>query len=41
VLVFSGGNSHTTAARFPRGEAVHYAEHATTLGVPADACHRF
>jgi hypothetical protein len=28
VLVFSGGNSPTTAARFPRGEAVHYAEHA-------------
>jgi hypothetical protein len=37
VLVFSGGNSPTTAARFPRGEAVHYAEHAITLGVPADA----
>jgi uncharacterized SAM-binding protein YcdF (DUF218 family) len=34
VLVFSGGNSPTTAARFPRGEAVHYAEHATALGVP-------
>lgn len=37
VLVFSGANSPTTAARFPRGEAVHYAEHATELGVPADA----
>jgi uncharacterized SAM-binding protein YcdF (DUF218 family) len=37
MLVFSGGNSPTTAARFPRGEAVHYAEHATALGVPADA----
>jgi hypothetical protein len=24
VLVFSGGNSPTAAARFPRGEAVHY-----------------
>jgi uncharacterized SAM-binding protein YcdF (DUF218 family) len=34
VLVFSGGNSPTTTARFPRGEAVHYAEHATALGVP-------
>ena len=34
VLVFSGGNSPTTAARFPRGEAVHYAEHAMALGVP-------
>ena len=37
VLVFSGGNSPTTAARFPRGEAVHFAEHAKTLGVPEDA----
>jgi uncharacterized SAM-binding protein YcdF (DUF218 family) len=36
VLVFSGGNSPTTAAAFPRGEAVHYAEQAITLGVPAD-----
>jgi uncharacterized SAM-binding protein YcdF (DUF218 family) len=34
VLVFSGGNSPTTAARFPRGEAVHYREHAMSLGVP-------
>ncbi|MFC5188037.1 YdcF family protein [Actinomadura harenae] len=37
VLVFSGGNSPTTKARFPRGEAVHFAEHAIELGVPADA----
>jgi uncharacterized SAM-binding protein YcdF (DUF218 family) len=37
VLVFSGANSPTTAARFPRGEAVHYAERAIALGVPADA----
>jgi uncharacterized SAM-binding protein YcdF (DUF218 family) len=37
VLVFTGATSPTTAARFPRGEAVHYAEHAMTLGVPADA----
>jgi hypothetical protein len=35
--VFSGGNSPTTAARFPRGEAVHYAEHAIALGVSAGA----
>jgi uncharacterized SAM-binding protein YcdF (DUF218 family) len=35
VLAFTGANSPTTAARFPRGEAVHFAEHATTLGVPA------
>lgn len=34
VVVFSGGNSATTAKRFPRGEAVHYREHALTLGVP-------
>lgn len=37
ILVFSGGNSPTTADRFPRGEAVHYSEHAISLGVPADA----
>ncbi|MFI7030840.1 YdcF family protein [Microbispora rosea] len=24
-------------SRFPRGEAVHYKEHATKLGVPGDA----
>jgi uncharacterized SAM-binding protein YcdF (DUF218 family) len=35
VLVFTGANSPTTTARFPHGEAVHFAEHATTLGVPA------
>lgn len=37
VLVFSGGNSPTTMGRFPRGEAVHYREHAVALGVPDDA----
>ncbi|MFI5617513.1 YdcF family protein [Streptomyces sp. NPDC051567] len=37
VVVFSGGNSLTTAARFPRGEAVHYREHALGLGVPDEA----
>lgn len=37
LLVFSGGNSPTTAARFPHGEAVHYREHAMTLGVPDSA----
>ncbi|MBQ0828582.1 YdcF family protein [Streptomyces tagetis] len=37
ILVFTGGNSPTTAARFPRGEAVHYREHALTLGVPDEA----
>jgi uncharacterized SAM-binding protein YcdF (DUF218 family) len=37
VLVFTGANSPTTAARFPRGEAIHFAEHTTGLGVPASA----
>jgi uncharacterized SAM-binding protein YcdF (DUF218 family) len=37
VMVFSGGNSPTTRARFPRGEAVHYREHALSLGVPDEA----
>lgn len=37
VLVFTGGNSPTTAARFPRGEAVHYREHALERGVPHEA----
>ncbi|MGW5689235.1 YdcF family protein [Nonomuraea sp. NPDC003754] len=36
-LVFSGATSSTTAARFPRGEAVHYREHALALGVPDEA----
>lgn len=36
-LVFSGATSPTTRARFPRGEAVHYREHAISLGVPDDA----
>jgi uncharacterized SAM-binding protein YcdF (DUF218 family) len=37
VLVFSGANSATTAGRFPRGEAVHFSEHAIQLGVPRSA----
>ncbi|MGV9311259.1 YdcF family protein [Streptomyces sp. NPDC003691] len=37
TLVFTGGNSPTTQERFPRGEAVHYREHALALGVPDDA----
>ncbi|WP_413753050.1 YdcF family protein [Streptomyces sp. R-74717] len=37
ALVFTGGNSLTTAARFPRGEAIHYREHAISLGVPDEA----
>ncbi|WP_246064550.1 ElyC/SanA/YdcF family protein [Nonomuraea longispora] len=34
LLVFSGATSPTTATRFPRGEAVHYREHALELGMP-------
>jgi uncharacterized SAM-binding protein YcdF (DUF218 family) len=37
VVVFSGATSKTTTVRFPRGEAVHYREHALELGVPDDA----
>ncbi|MFJ4920871.1 YdcF family protein [Streptomyces sp. NPDC088725] len=36
-LVFTGGNSPTTAKVFPRGEAVHFREHAIDHGVPAEA----
>ncbi len=37
VVVFSGATSPTTVARFPRGEARHYREHAIELGVPEHA----
>jgi uncharacterized SAM-binding protein YcdF (DUF218 family) len=37
LIVFTGANAPTTVARFPRGEAVHYREHAIELGVPDDA----
>ncbi|WP_329501472.1 YdcF family protein [Kitasatospora herbaricolor] len=37
LVVFSGANSPTTSGRFPRGEAVHYREHAMMLGVPSSA----
>jgi uncharacterized SAM-binding protein YcdF (DUF218 family) len=37
VVVFTGSTSDTTRARFPRGEAVHYREHALALGVPESA----
>ncbi|AXI78096.1 YdcF family protein [Peterkaempfera bronchialis] len=37
VLVFSGGPNPTAPERFPRGEAVHFREHATALGVPEAA----
>ncbi|MEU3414843.1 YdcF family protein [Streptomyces sp. NPDC006658] len=35
LLVFSGANNPYTARLFPRGEAVHYRDHAVSLGVPA------
>ena len=34
IIVFTGANAPTTVERFPRGEAVHYREHALALGVP-------
>ncbi|WP_344616676.1 YdcF family protein [Dactylosporangium salmoneum] len=37
LLVFTGANAPTTIERFPRGEAVHYAEYATEHGVPTHA----
>jgi uncharacterized SAM-binding protein YcdF (DUF218 family) len=36
-IVFTRANAPTTVDRFPRGEAVHYREHAIELGVPGDA----
>lgn len=36
-IVFTGANAPTTVERFPRGEAVHYREHAIVLGVPDEA----
>ncbi|MFJ6843567.1 YdcF family protein [Streptomyces griseoluteus] len=37
TMVFTGGNSPTTVGAFPRGEAVHFREHALGLGVPGEA----
>lgn len=37
TLVFTGGPNPTAPERFPRGEAVHFREHAIALGVPAEA----
>jgi uncharacterized SAM-binding protein YcdF (DUF218 family) len=37
LIVFTGANAPTTVERFPRGEAVHYREHALELGVPDNA----
>lgn len=35
--MFTGANAPTTVDRFPRGEAVHYRDHAVQLGVPPEA----
>ncbi|WP_405484854.1 YdcF family protein [Nocardia sp. NBC_00511] len=37
LIVFTGANAPTTVDRFPRGEAVHFREHAIGLGVPAES----
>ncbi|GAA1294610.1 YdcF family protein [Streptomyces javensis] len=37
ALVFTGGPNPTAPERFPRGEAVHFREHAIALGVPEQA----
>ncbi len=37
VVAFTGDTSAATRERFPRGEAVHYREHALSLGVPDEA----
>jgi uncharacterized SAM-binding protein YcdF (DUF218 family) len=37
LIVFTGANAPTTRDKFPRGEALHYREHAIDRGVPADA----
>ncbi|MFI6869809.1 YdcF family protein [Nocardia sp. NPDC050406] len=37
LVVFTGANAPSTVAAFPRGEAVHFREHALELGVPDEA----
>ncbi len=37
LIVFTGANAATTINQFPRGEAIHYREHAIECGVPAEA----
>lgn len=36
LVVFTGANASTTVDQFPRGEAVHYRDHAIELGVPPE-----
>lgn len=37
MAVFSGGKTPATAGLFPRGEAVHFREHAVARGMPEEA----
>jgi uncharacterized SAM-binding protein YcdF (DUF218 family) len=37
LIVFTGATVPTTVDQFPRGEAVHYREHALELGIPDKA----
>ncbi|KDN85587.1 YdcF family protein [Kitasatospora cheerisanensis] len=37
LIVFTGGPNPSRPDHFPRGEAVHFAEHALSLGVPESA----
>jgi len=37
TLVFTGATNPTHPERFPRGEAIHFREHALNLGVPGTA----
>ena len=37
LIVFTGANAPSTVDRFPRGEAIHYRDHAVGLGVPPEA----
>ncbi|MEV7185181.1 YdcF family protein [Kitasatospora sp. NPDC093102] len=39
-IVFTGGPNPSRPEIFPRGEAVHFTEHATALGVPEHAIHQ-
>ncbi|WP_031077809.1 YdcF family protein [Streptomyces sp. NRRL WC-3742] len=39
-IVFTGGPNPSRPDHFPRGEAVHFTEHALSLGVPEHAIHQ-
>ncbi|MFD4394328.1 YdcF family protein [Kitasatospora sp. NPDC058478] len=39
-IVFTGGPNPSRPDHFPRGEAVHFTEHAVSLGVPEHAIHQ-